>query len=238
MKREFYYQDDRSNKFWTIELVDKGYVTTNGRVGATPREASKQCATEDQAQREVEKLIASKLKKGYVEGAPPNYKKPNWASMSMSDDVFWRIIGLFNWKKTGDDEAVLEPAVRALAEMSEKDIKRFEDLLAIKLHALDTEAHAREIGEDGYQPDKYFSPDGFLYARCVVVANGPQFYESVLADPAEMPKDMEFECLLNLASTAFERKTGEEFDHASPLSYESFSNSEGWGKAKKSSHRR
>ena len=228
MKREFYYQDDRSNKFWTIELVGTEYVTTHGRVGAQPRETRKQSATEDDANREVEKQIAAKLKKGYIEGTAPAIEKPDWGSMSVSEDGFWRVIVLFNWKKLGDDEAVIEPAVKALAQMTVNDINRFEDILNEKLYALDTEAHAREIGEDAYQPGTYFSADWFLYARCVVVANGPELYESVLADPTEMPKDGEFESLLTVGPTAFERKTGEEFDHVSPVSYESFSNQSGW----------
>ena len=231
VKREFYYQDDRSNKFWTIEHAGNEYVTTHGRVGAKPRETHKQFATEDEAKREVENQIAAKLKKGYIEGAAPEYEEPDWASMFMSEDVFWRIIGLFNWKKTGDDEAVIEPAVKALAQMTVDDIKRFEDILNEKLYALDTEAHAREIGEDAYVPGKYSSPDWFLYVRCVVLANGPELYETVLADPTEMPKDMEFESLLTVGPTAFERKTGEDFDHVSAVSYESFSNKAGWPNA-------
>jgi predicted DNA-binding WGR domain protein len=228
MRREFYFQDDRSNKFWTIELAGCECVTTHGRVGAKPRETRKQFDSEDAAGREFEKQIAAKLKKGYVEGAPPKYEEPDWASMSMSEDVFWRIIGLFNWKKTGDDEAVVEPAVKVLAQMPVDQIERFDDILAEKLYALDTETHAREIGEEAYRPGKYFSPDWFLYVRCCVVANGREFFETVVRTPTEMPKDMEFESLLSVAPTAFERKTGEEFVHISALSYESFSNREGW----------
>jgi predicted DNA-binding WGR domain protein len=234
MKREFYYQDDRSNKFWTIELTGKAYVTTNGRIGANPRETRKQFATRDEAKREAEKLIATKLKNGYLEGVAPGYEKPSWESMSMSEEVFWRIIGLFNWKKTGNDEAVLEPAVKALAQMSVGDIKRFDDLLAQKLHALDTEAHARHIGEDSYQgPDEFFSVDGFLYARCVVVVNGKKFFEQVLAKPKCFPQDMEFEAVLYLASTAYEKKTGKEYPHVPSTNYETFSNKKGWRNAKK-----
>ena len=146
----------------------------------------------------------------------------------MSDEVFWRIIRLFNWKKLGDDNAVIEPAAAALAEMSVADILRFEDILAEKLYVLDTEAHAREIGEDAYLPGGPFSVDWFLYERCAVVANGCDFYESVVADPRRMPKDMEFETMLYVARSAFERKTDQEFDHVTPLSYETFSNREGW----------
>ena len=76
-------------------------------------------------------------------------------------------------------------------------------------------------------------PDWFLYARCVVVANGPKFYASVLADPREMPKDMEFETVLTVGPAAFLRKTGEELDHVSPVSYETFSNKSGWRNAEK-----
>lgn len=231
MKREFFYQDDRSNKFWTIELIGDEYVTTHGRVGAKPRETRKQFSSPSEAEREFDRQVAAKLKKGYVEGAAPEYEAPDWASMTMSDDVFWRIVGLFNWRRTGDDEAVVEPAVQALARMSVDDIKQFEDLLSRKLHALDTESHAREIGEDAFVPGEYFSADWFLYARCVVVANGRSLYESVLADPAQMPKDMEFEALLSVGPTAYERRTGEELDHVPDVSYESFSNAEGWPNA-------
>lgn len=231
MRREFYYQDDRSNKFWTIELIDRACITTHGRIGSKPRETRKEFPTEDVAQRELEKQIASKLKKGYVEGAlaaVPEHVKPDWSQLTMSDEVFWRLIRLFNWKKLGDDEAVIEPAVAALAQMDAADIERFEDILAEKLYALDTEAHAREIGEEAFQPGKHFSVDWFLYERCAVVANGREYHESVLADPTEMPKDMEFEAMLSVGPSAYERKTGQELDHATPVSYETFSNQAGW----------
>jgi hypothetical protein len=123
---------------------------------------------------------------------------------------------------------VIAPAVAALAQMSVADIKRFEDTLADKLYALDTEAHAREIGEEAFVPGKTFSVDWFLYERCAVVANGSRYYESVLADPTQMPKDMEFEALLSVGSTAHERKTGHHLDHVTPLSYETYSNEAGW----------
>ena len=67
-----------------------------------------------------------------------------------------------------------------------------------------------------------------LYVRCCVVANGPVYYEAVLNNPTEMPKDMEFESLLNVSPAAFERKTGEELDHVLDICYESFSNKAGW----------
>lgn len=234
MKREFHFEGEGSHKFWTIELVGDACVTTYGRVGTTPRQTRKAHPDAETALRDFDRQIAAKLAKGYVEGAagaPASPAKTDWRSLSMEEAVFWRIIGLFNWKRTGDDDAVIAPAVRALAQMGEADIAAFEDLLAEKLFALDTEAHAREIGSDAYQPGRHFSVDEFLYARCVVVANGPDYYSRVLADPRQMPKDMEFEALLGVAAQAYERKAGREWEHVSPVSYETFSNSAGWSHA-------
>jgi hypothetical protein len=68
-----------------------------------------------------------------------------------------------------------------------------------------------------------------VYARCVVVANGSDFYEAVFGDLTKMPKDMEFESLLGLASSAYELKTGEQFEYSTGCNCESFSNPTGWG---------
>jgi hypothetical protein len=149
----------------------------------------------------------------------------------MTEDQFWHIVALLDWEQVGDDDAVLRPAVTVLAAASEADIVEFEEILAEKLHALDTREHARHGYQGEADPDNgddYISADDFLYLRCVVVANGRQLYQEVLADPGKMPTQMEFESLLYLARTAFEEKTGREFDGKTRVSYESFSNTEGW----------
>jgi len=148
----------------------------------------------------------------------------------MGEQDFWSIIDLLDWDEEGDDDAVLQPAIEALSKRSVAEIQAFEDILSRKLHALDTKAHARNIGADAYvSEDKFFSADAFLYARCVVVANGRELYETVLADPAKFPQDLEFEALLNLACAAYELKTGEECQgFETSVSYETFSNRAGW----------
>jgi hypothetical protein len=147
----------------------------------------------------------------------------------MSEEVFWDIVEKFDWDKTGDDDAVIGPAVDALAQMSTEEILQFEDILAEKLHALDGEKYACEIGESAYRgPDQHFSTDWFLYARCCVVANGRWFYNGVLSNPEKMPKDLEFEALLMVARLAYQRRTGEEFNYLPKVSYETFSNKAGW----------
>jgi hypothetical protein len=149
----------------------------------------------------------------------------------LPEDKFWNLIGCLDWSRSGNDDAVLEPMVAALAAMPKADIRGFHERLAWNLYRLDTRAHARHIGGDAYvDDDSHFSADGFLYARCCAVANGQAFYEAALADPARMPKDLEFEALLSAADAAWERRTGGEFDGDTGCSFESFSNLEGWAK--------
>ena len=147
----------------------------------------------------------------------------------MTEAAFWMIIALFDWSHEGNDEAVIEPAVIELSKKSIDEIFQFEEILAQKLHALDNRAHAKEIGEESYiNESEYFSPDSFLYSRCVVVANGQDLYTEVLSNPESFPKDMEFESLLYVGSSAYERKTGKEYNHVTTLSYETYSNIAGW----------
>ncbi|WP_133918276.1 DUF4240 domain-containing protein [Streptomyces sp. NBC_00582] len=149
----------------------------------------------------------------------------------MDDIRFWALIASFDWERAGDDQAVLAPASRVLQGLPPQEIVAFEDLLAAKLHALDTREHARWCYRGEVDPDngdEYISADDFLYARCVVVANGKEFYEGVLADPSRFPSGMEFESLLYLAGDAYEAQTGMPHDQLTSVSWESFSNIDGW----------
>tara|TARA_R110002124_G_scaffold237792_1_gene403074 strand:- start:6165 stop:6611 length:447 start_codon:yes stop_codon:yes gene_type:complete len=147
----------------------------------------------------------------------------------MNENEFWSIIEMLNWEESGDDEAVVEPVVDCLLQKSDDEIFQFEELLAQKLHALDTKAHAKEIGEDAYINDEeYFSVDGFLYARCVVVANGQELFQHILENPKEFPKDMEFEAILYVAQEAYEQKNDKEWEYVSPTDYETYKNVSGW----------
>jgi predicted DNA-binding WGR domain protein len=67
-RREFYLQDDQSNKYWTIAVDGTAVVTTNGRIGAKPRETRTDFASADLALKEAEKEILAKRRKGYLEG--------------------------------------------------------------------------------------------------------------------------------------------------------------------------
>jgi hypothetical protein len=146
----------------------------------------------------------------------------------LSEGYFWEIISLLDWSKEDDDDAVVEPAVARLAAGSVRHIFEFADLLSEKLFSLDGRQFAENIGQDSWTPDRYFSVDNFLYARCCVIANGKEMYEEVLRDPALMPKDLTFEALLYVPSDAYERKTGKGYDYSPAFPIETYSNKEGW----------
>lgn len=149
--------------------------------------------------------------------------------ISMDENEFWNIISMFDWKYEGDDDKVLKRAINYLAKKSNEHIYKFHDILSKLLYDLDGIEYAKNIGEDSYiDEDSDFSADWFLYARCVVVANGSDFYYEVLNNPKEMPEDTEFEALLYVAPEAYEKKNDDEFDYISQYDFETFSNKEKW----------
>jgi hypothetical protein len=147
----------------------------------------------------------------------------------MTEDKFWSLIDSLDWDNFGDDAAVIEPTVRKLAACPTKEIYRFADLLSEKLYRLDGEHFARHIGKDAFSDgERHFSRSYFLGARCCVIANGQEYYGEVLEKPSDMPKDLEFESLLQIPSRAYELKTGKKYSHASARNCETFSNKEQW----------
>lgn len=156
-------------------------------------------------------------------------KKNNFTNVVMDENEFWNVISMFDWKYEGNDDKVINSAINYLSKKSNKDIYKFEDILSRLLYDLDGIEYAKNIGEFSYKDDKnYFSVDWFLYTRCVVVANGRDYYYKVIKNPKEMPKDMEFEALLYIAQEAYEKKNNKEFDYIPAYNYETFGNREKW----------
>ena len=147
----------------------------------------------------------------------------------MDTEEFWNIINLVDQEaldECDDDEAV-EPIVSALASKSEDEIDQFQEHLSQALFAIDGQKWIDEAGESSG------SGDGFLYARCYVVAKGQENYSKVLSNPSLMPKisDQWAESLLYVAGQAWAEITGndeEDYDRESTVSYESFSNKSQW----------
>ncbi len=232
MKRLFINQSGDSNKFWTIEQIENSYTVTWGKIGTEGRSNEKSFSTVEECSKEVEKLVKEKLNKDYQE-TDDNANipdKPILEYRPINEDIFWEIISSFNWKKLGDDDAVLRPALKRLVSMTVEDIQQFAEILAEKLYNLDGLVYASNIGPDSYKgEDEFFSTDYFLYVRCCVVANGKDYYESILADPTQMPKEMDFEPLLYFADEAYNKKMKTEEEYLdTKLSFETYSNIDAW----------
>lgn len=61
------FQDAKSNKFWNLETNGKLFTTSWGRIGAFGQHKTKNFYNNSICEKEASKIIASKIKKGYVE---------------------------------------------------------------------------------------------------------------------------------------------------------------------------
>src|SRR5579883_2012271 len=66
-KRYFTQTDDKSDKFWEIQLSGCSFTVRFGRRGTNGQVQTKEFATDAAARLAYDKLIAEKVKKGYVE---------------------------------------------------------------------------------------------------------------------------------------------------------------------------
>lgn len=64
--RRFVYISDEHSKWWEIEIVGIDVITRYGRIGNAGQETIKSFNSEEQAKLAADKLVSSKLKKGYI----------------------------------------------------------------------------------------------------------------------------------------------------------------------------
>ena len=73
MKRAFVYKDEKSHKFWWIDYSDCSFAVNYGKYGSIGKYEVKEFDSEEECSKEAEKLIRSKVKKGYSEEEEFNY---------------------------------------------------------------------------------------------------------------------------------------------------------------------
>jgi predicted DNA-binding WGR domain protein len=102
-KRYFEFKDDKSNKFWEVELNGKELNLRWGKCGSDGQSQVKTFDSEASAQKEHDKLVAEKTKKGYKEGGAvetiTDEPKTKQASSAIDNN-------LLNAVKSEDVEAV------------------------------------------------------------------------------------------------------------------------------------
>ena len=66
--RTFSLVEGTSDKFWSIDVVDASVTVNYGRTGTRGQTKTTQYESAEKARVEADKLIASKVRKGYTEG--------------------------------------------------------------------------------------------------------------------------------------------------------------------------
>ena len=64
--QRYEYSEGSSNKFWEISLEGTSFTTRFGRIGTDGQTSTKTFKSDEQAKREHDKIVAEKVKKGYV----------------------------------------------------------------------------------------------------------------------------------------------------------------------------
>jgi len=67
MKQRLEYKDEKSNKFWEVEVKGKEMVVRYGKIDTEGQVSVKKFASVSGAETAAEKAVAEKVKKGYVE---------------------------------------------------------------------------------------------------------------------------------------------------------------------------
>ncbi|WP_016750525.1 WGR domain-containing protein, partial [Leptospira kirschneri] len=68
MNHHLTFKDDKSDKFWNIEVSGNSFTVTYGKTGTAGTSQTKTFDNEEICVKEAQKLLSEKLKKGYIEG--------------------------------------------------------------------------------------------------------------------------------------------------------------------------
>lgn len=85
MKRVFVFQDFKSQKFWSIDVVGTDVTVNYGKLGTDGQTQVKNYSTAEEAEKAANKLIAEKTKKGYVETAEETAREMKVEAKKMKD---------------------------------------------------------------------------------------------------------------------------------------------------------
>lgn len=204
------YQNDTSNKFWKIYVSGNSFTVTYGKVGTGGSVKVKDFESEAACQKEAERLIQSKLKKGYIwsRSAYQVIKES-----AMTEERFWELLGTSKEKGQSIDEQI-EWLVTYLSRKSIKDIVMFDSIFNQHYY----QSYTSDLWAAAYIVMGGCSDDCFDYFRAWMLYLGQETYEEAIKNPEtllphfkrlEEQEDIpQLEELLYIASSAYEEKTG------------------------------
>ncbi len=88
MKTYLEYKDEKSQKFWEITLNGSSHTVRYGKIGTTGQSKALTFTSEEEAQKAADKLMQSKLKKGYAEIAKEGEKGKNGWFEKIEKEIF------------------------------------------------------------------------------------------------------------------------------------------------------
>ncbi|AXE18469.1 hypothetical protein DR864_12245 [Runella rosea] len=207
MTKNLIFQDDFSNKFWRVSVENSTLTVIYGRIGTAGRSDSKEFPSNLEAEKEANKLIAEKLKKGYEEDNNINF----------SEADFWNIIERAKKSSEGDYEYQADLLTELLQSRPISEIIEFDNIFS--------ELHRKSYRSDwwgaAYLINGGCSDDGFDYFRAWVISRGQKAYYEAWKNPESLLKyineDNIGECyaetLMYSASIAYEQKTDKDDFH-------------------------
>ncbi len=147
MTNNFIYQDNSSHKFWNIDINGTEMTVTFGKVGTQGQSQVKSFATEEECRKAAEKLIAEKMKKGYILQQQPG--EPTENRLNIPAPLFEDILALAEYLQTQwPDKVEIHPSSAA-------HIARMEEMAGFTLPA---SFHEFWLNKGYY----YFDKDDFL----------------------------------------------------------------------------
>lgn len=197
-----------SNKFWKIKAQGNFFIVSYGRIGTRGSINTKEFPSETLCLKEANKLIESKLKKGYRES---EQQAEEVLEGSMTEDQFWTLLETAHLK--GDDpEEQLEWLVGKLAKKPVHEIVGFD----FHFNQQYAKSYTSDLWAAAFIIMGGCSDDSFDYFRAWLMFLGKEPYEgalqnteSILPYVERMEEDVpEFEDFLYCASMAFEEKNG------------------------------
>ncbi|MCL8268055.1 WGR domain-containing protein [Leptospira weilii] len=114
MKHNLTYQDDKSDKFWNIEVSGTSFTITYGKTGTSGQTQTKGFDSEEKCLKEAQKLLSEKLKKGYVE---INFSQKKGKSASPNAEMY----SIGDFLNTSEFHEIVEVGEKLLDKISKED---------------------------------------------------------------------------------------------------------------------
>jgi predicted DNA-binding WGR domain protein len=110
------YQDEKSSKFWEIEVEGSSHTVRYGKIGTDGQTKTKEFGSPDEAQASADKLVKQKLKKGYEHAESGESEGEASDDMSAGDRLRALLGGLCD---TPQDQMILDALCEAVGEASD-----------------------------------------------------------------------------------------------------------------------